>query len=66
MANESKPHRTEANVYSIESRMGDESGDRSGLDGRRSHKAERLIGSERGLVSLILESFQKIENDNES
>jgi hypothetical protein len=55
MGYESKDHRKYANMYSIDCRTGDESGSRSGLERGRSHKAEGLIGSENGLVSLISE-----------
>jgi hypothetical protein len=54
------------NMYSIDCRAGDESEGRTGLERGRSHKAERLIGSRNGLVSLISEWFQNIESGNES
>jgi hypothetical protein len=55
MGNESKYHRSHANIYSIECRTGDESGGRSGLDRGRSHRGEGFIGSKNSLVSLISE-----------
>jgi hypothetical protein len=54
------------NMYSIDSRAGDESGGCSGLERRRSHKVEGPIGSKNGLVSLISECLQNIENGYES
>jgi hypothetical protein len=66
MRNEGKDHRMDANMYSIDCRTGDESGGSSGLERGRSHKAEGLIGSKNGPVSLISECFQTIENRGES
>jgi hypothetical protein len=40
MGNESRYHRTKANIYSIECRSGGESSGCSGVSGRRSQKAE--------------------------
>jgi hypothetical protein len=40
MGNDSKYHRRDANVYSIERRTGEESGGCSGLERGRRHKAE--------------------------
>jgi hypothetical protein len=53
-------------MYSIDCRAGDESGGCSGLERGRSYKAEGLIGSKNGLVSLISEWSQNIESGNES
>jgi hypothetical protein len=66
MRNESQDHRRYANVYSIERRTGEESGGCSDLERGRSHKAEGSIVSENGLVSLISECYQTIENEEES
>jgi hypothetical protein len=45
MANVSRYHGTEANIYSIECRTGDESSAYGGLERQRNHKAKGLIGS---------------------
>jgi hypothetical protein len=47
MWNESKDHRKDANMYSIDWRMGEES---SGLERGRRNKASGSIESENGLV----------------
>jgi hypothetical protein len=65
MGNESKSHRKDANMSSIGCRTGGESGRCGGLERGRSYKAEGLIGSQNGLVSLISEIFQNIENGDE-
>jgi hypothetical protein len=46
--NESKYDAAEANIYSIECGAEGEAGICSGLEGRRSHKAERLIVNKSG------------------
>jgi hypothetical protein len=66
MGNESKCHQSDANIYSIECRTGDESGGCSGLERDKSHKAEGSMGSKNNLVSLISECYQKTENGDES
>jgi hypothetical protein len=66
MGNGSKYHRRDANMYLIGCRTGDESGGCSGLERGRNDKAEGAIRSTNGLVSLISEWFQKIENGYES
>jgi hypothetical protein len=66
MGNESKDHRKDANIYSIERRTGDEFGGCSGLERGRSHKSEVLIGNTNDSVSLISECCQKIKNGHES
>jgi hypothetical protein len=66
MQNENKDHRKDANMSSIDCRTGEESGGRNGLERGRSYKAEGLIGSKNGLVSLISDSYQRIENGDES
>jgi hypothetical protein len=66
MGNERKYHRSDVKIYPIECRLIDESGGCSGLERGRSHKAERLIESKNGFVSLISDCFQKIENGHES
>jgi hypothetical protein len=48
MENENKYHRNDANIYSIECRTGDESGDGSGLERGRRNKAERSIVNKSG------------------
>jgi hypothetical protein len=66
MGNENKYHRSDANIYSIECGTGNESDGCGGLERGRNHKAEGSIGSKNGLVSLISECYQKIENGDES
>jgi hypothetical protein len=66
MRNESQYPRSDAYIYSIKCGTGDESGGCKGLERGRSHKAEESIGSKNGLVSLISECYQKIENGYES
>jgi hypothetical protein len=65
IGNESKDHRKDANMSSISYSTGDESGRCSGLVRGRNHKAEGLIGSQNGLVSLTSECLQNIENGDE-
>jgi hypothetical protein len=50
MGNESKDHRKDANMYSIDCRTRDESGGFSDLERGRSRKAEETIRSENDLV----------------
>jgi hypothetical protein len=50
MRNESKDHRKDANMYSIDCRTGEESSGSSGLERGRRDKAGGSIGSEDGLV----------------
>jgi hypothetical protein len=65
MANESKPRQSDANIYSIECRTRGKSGDRSGLEGRRSHKAECLIGGKSDWVHVQFAVTQKIQREDE-
>jgi hypothetical protein len=60
--NKLAPHRgkyrgTEANIYSIECRTGREAGDCSGLEERRSHKAEVAIGRKSNSCHICWEAF---------
>jgi hypothetical protein len=52
MGNESKCHRRDAKIYSIERRTGDKSGGCSALERGRSHKAEGSSVSESGSVHI--------------
>jgi hypothetical protein len=65
MGNESKYHRLKAHIYSIKCRTGDESGGCSRLEGRRSYKAEGLIGRKSGWVHIQFSVIQRIENADE-
>jgi hypothetical protein len=64
MGNESKDHRTDANIYSIECRTGGEAGGCSGVSGMRSQKAEGALGV-RTVGQACLGVVQKNENEEE-
>jgi hypothetical protein len=53
MGNESKGHRRDANVYSVECRAGDESGCCGDLSRPRSYKSKGLIVNTSGWASFI-------------
>jgi hypothetical protein len=60
MGSENKYHRTEANVYSIECRIGGEAHGYSGLEGRRSEKAQRVTGRGSGSGQIYWEIFRQL------
>jgi hypothetical protein len=60
MPNGSKYHHTEGNIHLIEWRPGGEAGGSSGLEGRRSHKAEGAIGRMSGSCHIYSEAFRKL------
>jgi hypothetical protein len=51
---------TEANIYSIKCRTAGEAGGCSGLEGRRSHKAEGAIGRKSGWAHIYWEAFRTL------
>jgi hypothetical protein len=60
MENESKYHRWDGNIYSIECETGDESLGCSGLKGRRSHKPEGLIRRKSSWSHNYWEDFREL------
>jgi hypothetical protein len=63
MGNEGKYHRSEANIYLIECRRGDESDGCSGLERGRSHKAEESIVKQSGCIHIQFGEIQKNEKE---